>query len=86
MASILDDVLLHSQETGALEAAHALLRTISSEQSYFQELGSMHSLLSLLNELGFSGLWRASNHTSTEDVKGDCFELTEKLIEVSLSS
>lgn len=85
MPSILDDVLLHSQESSALQAAHAVLRTLSSEEKYSQAMESMHSLTTQLNEMGFSGLWRSSKHTSIEDVKGECFELTEKLIEVILS-
>lgn len=82
---ILDDVLMHSQDIGALEAAHALLRTISSQQKYSKEISSLHSLLNVLEKMGFGGLWRGSIHSFTEDIRVDCFELTEKLIEVRIS-
>ncbi|KAG5931494.1 hypothetical protein E4U60_006050, partial [Claviceps pazoutovae] len=81
LPSIIDDVLLHSQDTRALEAAHALLRTISSEQRYCEDLGSLRTFLDLLDEIGFGGLWREFGHLSSEAVTIDCFELTQKLIE-----
>ncbi|KAG5954004.1 hypothetical protein E4U53_002877 [Claviceps sorghi] len=70
------------QDIGALEAAHTLLRTISSQQKYFKELGSQHSLLNVLDDTGFSGLWKSSSHSFTEDIMRSCFELIEKLIEL----
>ncbi|KAG6021606.1 hypothetical protein E4U40_005170 [Claviceps sp. LM458 group G5] len=82
LPSIIDDVLLHSQDTRALEAAHALLRTISSEQRYCEDLGSLRSFLDLLDEIGFGGLWRDFGHLSSDAVTMDCFELTQKLIEL----
>ncbi|KAG6075745.1 hypothetical protein E4U15_005492 [Claviceps sp. LM218 group G6] len=82
LPSIIDDVLLHSQDTRALEAAHALLRTISSEQRYCEDLGSLRSFLDPLDEIGFGGLWREFGHLSSEAVTIDCFELTQKLIEL----
>lgn len=83
MPSILDDVLLHGQESAALEAAHSLLRTLTSDRKYSAAMGSMQPLAEVLDELGFSGLWRYSSQSSMEEVKQECFELTEKLIEVS---
>lgn len=83
LPSIIDDVLLHSQDTRALEAAHTLLRTISSEQRYCEDLGSLRTFLDLLDEIGFGGLWREFGHLFSEAVTTDCFELTQKLIEVS---
>ncbi|KAG6057818.1 hypothetical protein E4U32_004924 [Claviceps aff. humidiphila group G2b] len=82
LPSIIDDVLLHSQDTRALEAAHALLRTISAEQRYCEDLGSLRSFLDPLDEIGFGGLWREFGHLSSEAVTIDCFELTQKLIEL----
>ncbi|KAG5929992.1 hypothetical protein E4U42_003545 [Claviceps africana] len=82
ISSILDDVLLHSQDIGVLEAAHTLLRTISSQQKYLEELGSQHSFSKVLDEIGFSGLYKGSSHSITEDIMRDCFELIEKLIEL----
>ncbi|KAG8413742.1 Ras GTPase activating protein ira2 [Metarhizium acridum] len=82
LTSVLDDVLLHSQESAALEAAHVLLRTLASDQKYAQAMGSMHSLNSQLTDMGFGGLWKTPKQSTAEDAKGECFELTEKLIEV----
>lgn len=75
-------MLLHSQESAALEAAHVLLRTLASDQKYAQAMGSMQSLNSQLTEMGFGGLWKIPKQSTVEDAKGECFELTEKLIEV----
>lgn len=82
MPSILNDVLIHGQDSAALEAAHTLVRTLTSERQYSKAMGSMSSLTELLDEMGFAGLWRSSFHGLTEDNKSDCLELTEKLIEV----
>ncbi|EFY84834.1 putative neurofibromin [Metarhizium acridum CQMa 102] len=82
LTSVLDDVLLHSQESAALEAAHVLLRTLASDQKYAQAMGSMHSLNSQLTDMGFGGLWKTPKQSTAEDAKGECFELTEKLIEL----
>ncbi|KJK83390.1 hypothetical protein H634G_01519 [Metarhizium anisopliae BRIP 53293] len=82
LPSVLDDVLLHSQESAALEAAHVLLRTLASDQKYAQAMGSMQSLNSQLTEMGFGGLWKIPKQSTVEDAKGECFELTEKLIEL----
>ncbi|PNY29463.1 Pentafunctional AROM polypeptide [Tolypocladium capitatum] len=82
MPSILDDVLLHGQESAALEAAHSLLRTLTSDRKYSAAMGSMQPLAEVLDELGFSGLWRYASQSSMEEVKQECFELTEKLIEL----
>ena len=36
-----------------------------------------------LGKLGFGGLWRSCSMGSMDDVNRHCFELTERLIEVS---
>ncbi|TWU75590.1 Ras GTPase activating protein ira2 [Metarhizium rileyi] len=82
LPSILNDVLLHSQDSVALEAAHVLLQTLASEQKYTHAMGSLELLTSQLNKLGFGGLWKPPKHAITEDTRGECFELTEKLIEL----
>lgn len=84
MRSILDDVLLHGQNSAALEAAHMLLRTLSTDQKYTKAMDSASSMNEMLEEKGFGGLWRACSIGPIEDIQQDCFDLTEKLIEVSL--
>lgn len=83
MPSILNDVLMHGQDSAALEAAHTLVRTLTSEREYANATGSMESLEEALEEMGFRGLWKASFQEMTEENRAECFELTEKLIEVS---
>lgn len=82
MPSILNDVLIHGQDSAALEAAHTLVRTLISERQYSEAMGSMEALTEELDDVGFSGLWASSFHRGTTNTS-NCFELTEKLIEVS---
>lgn len=86
MRSILDDVLLHGQNSAPLEAAHTLLRTLTSDRKYARAMNSGSSTVEILEEKGFGGLWRSCSMGSMEDVHRDCFDLTEKLIEVSHAS
>lgn len=83
--SILGDVLLHGQDSGALEAAHTLLRTLTSDASYAKAMDSIRPLTEALNAMGFGGLWRSSTQGLMDGVKSECFDLTEKLIEVTSS-
>lgn len=84
MRTILDDVLLHGQNSVTLEAAHTLLRTLSADRSYARAMDSGNSMNDILEDKGFGGLWRAcSSMGPMEDIQRDCFTLTEKLIEVS---
>lgn len=85
MPSILNDVLIHGQDSAALEAAHTLVRTLTSEERYSKAIGSMDALNEELEDLGFPGLWNASFHQPLRNKK-ECFQLTEKLIEVRLLS
>lgn len=78
----LDDILLHGQNSATLEAAHTLLRTISSKTQLSQALGTKGTLADALDASGFSGLWRSCSLYSMEEFHRECFELTEKLIEV----
>ncbi|KAJ6787469.1 hypothetical protein PWT90_02693 [Aphanocladium album] len=82
MPSILNDVLMHGQDSAALEAAHTLVRTLTSEREYASATGSMESLEEALDEMGFRGLWKASFQEMPEENRAECFELTEKLIEI----
>ncbi|KAJ6440855.1 pentafunctional AROM polypeptide [Purpureocillium lavendulum] len=82
MPSVLDDVLLHGQESAALEAAHTLLRTLTSSHEFSSAMGSIEPLTEALDDLGFGGLWRYSSQASLDDIKHECFGLTERLIEI----
>ena len=86
LPTLLDGVLLHGQDPIALKAAHLLLRTLSPKHKYSREMSSKHSLTNMLNELGFDGLRILSSRPSIEDVKGERFRLTEKLIEVRITA
>ncbi|KAK3315246.1 hypothetical protein B0H66DRAFT_337826 [Apodospora peruviana] len=83
--SILDDIVLHCQNSATLESAHALLQTLTSS-SRFANAETMEVLNELLDDMGFGGLWRScSFNMSQEGHDKQCFGLTEKLIEVCLS-
>ncbi|CAM1509244.1 Fc.00g029830.m01.CDS01 [Cosmosporella sp. VM-42] len=80
--SLLDDALLHGQNSTTLGAAHTLLRTLSSNPRFSRAVGSMTSLTETLEDMGFGGLWRSCSLGSMEDINRECLELTEKLIEL----
>lgn len=82
MRSILDDVLLHGQNATTLDAAHTLLRTLSSDRRYVRQLNLNTNVADVLEGKGFGGLWQSCSMGSMEDYQRDCFELTEKLIEL----
>lgn len=44
---------------------------------------SMRPLIDALHEMGFTGLWRFSSQDLGEEIRRECFDLTERLIEVS---
>jgi neurofibromin 1 len=83
MRATLDDVLLHGQNSTILEAAHTLLRTLSSDKKYARAMDTSALLSGVLDNLGFGGLWRACSMGNMDDIYRDYFELIEKLIEVS---
>ncbi len=55
---MLDDVLLHCQNSSTLESAHGLLQTLSSNPKFSQALGATGMLADILEDMGFGGLWR----------------------------
>ena len=82
--SILDDIVLHCQNSATLESAHRLLQTLTSN-SKFAAAGSHESgeaLNELLEDEGFGGLWRSCTFNMSLEQDKACFGLTEKLIEV----
>lgn len=46
-------------------------------------MASSSTVTEALDEMGFGGLWRSCSVGSMEDIQRECFDLTEKLIEVS---
>ncbi|KAL6887139.1 hypothetical protein GGI43DRAFT_426134 [Trichoderma evansii] len=80
--ALIEDVLLHSQDSSALKAANTLLRTISSNVSFQGKMASMDMLIDKLHKMGFAGLSRFSSQDLREEIRQACFNLTERLIEV----
>ena len=83
--SVLDDVLLHCQNSSTLESAHGLLQTLSSNPKFSHALETTGVLNEILEDMGFGGLWRSCSFNNAQDQDKRCFGLTEKLIEVGRS-
>src|SRR3569833_1315952 len=81
---ILDDVLLHCQNSSTLESAHRLLQTLSSNPRFSYALDTPDALGEILEDMGFGGLWRSCSFNIPQEQDKQCFGLTEKLIEVRL--
>lgn len=80
--SVLDDVLLHCQNSSTLESAHSLLQTLSSNPKFSHALEATGVLDQILEDMGFGGLWRSCSFNNSQEQDKRCFGLTEKLIEV----
>ncbi|KAK3683544.1 hypothetical protein B0T22DRAFT_468139 [Podospora appendiculata] len=80
--SILDDIVLHCQNSATLESAHALLQTLTSNPKFVSALDSTGMLNEILENMGFGGLWRSCSFTLSQEQDKQCFGLTEKLIEL----
>lgn len=83
--SILDDVLLSCQNAVTLDSAHKLLRTLSSNPKLFGSVDTARLLEEVLDDIGFSGLWRSSTFHAANDQDKQRITLTDKLIEVRSS-
>ncbi|KAK7746999.1 Ras GTPase activating protein ira2, partial [Cytospora paraplurivora] len=87
--AILDDILLHCQNSATLGAAHDLLQTLTSNPEFAaaMESGSNGNGASVLNDvledMGFGGLWRFCSLNPQQEPDKQCFAQTEKLIDVS---
>ncbi|KAI8235924.1 5'-3' exoribonuclease 2 [Colletotrichum sp. SAR 10_99] len=79
---ILDEVLLHCQNSATLESAQALLHALTSNPKFSSALESTAVLNEILEDMGFSGLWRSCSFNFSQDQDRKCFILTEKLIEL----
>jgi neurofibromin 1 len=83
IVSVLDDVLLHCQNSSTLESAHGLLQTLSSNPKFSHALETTGVLNEILEDMGFGGLWRSCSFNNAQEQDKRCFGLTEKLIEVT---
>ncbi|KAK7731831.1 Ras GTPase activating protein ira2, partial [Cytospora paraplurivora] len=85
--AILDDILLHCQNSATLGAAHDLLQTLTSNPEFAaaMESGSNGNGASVLNDvledMGFGGLWRFCSLNPQQEPDKQCFAQTEKLID-----
>jgi len=85
--TILDDVLMSSQNAITLESAHQLLRTLTLNPKFSGGVDTTEMLEDVLDGIGFGGLWRSSTfHTSNDQERRQCTALTDRLIEVSFCS
>jgi neurofibromin 1 len=82
IASVLDDILLHCQNSATLSSAHDLFQTMTSNPKFASALESAGVLNEILEDMGFGGLWRSCSFSQTQEPDKQCFALTEKLIEV----
>ncbi|KAI0484610.1 GTPase [Xylariaceae sp. FL0804] len=82
IAATLDEVLLHAQSSLTLNAAHELLRLLTSNARFAAALESHDTLGDILEDMGFEGLWRSCSYIQTQDHDRQLFQLTEKLIEL----
>ncbi|KAK8107613.1 neurofibromin 1 [Apiospora kogelbergensis] len=85
IVQILDDILLHCQNSTTLEAAHTLLQAMTSDHNISAAMETSGVLNEILEEVGFGGLWRSCSFSQGQEPDKQCFALTEKLIEVSLN-
>jgi neurofibromin 1 len=83
--AILDETLLHCQNSTTLESAHSLLQTLTSKPKFASamESGGGSGLNEILEDIGFGGLWRFCSLNPQQEPDKACFAQTEKLIDVS---
>lgn len=84
--SILDEVLLSSQNSVTLHSAQMLLRTLTTNPKLSDTVDTAQLLEDVLEDIGFGGLWVSSTFHSSNERDGHCTVLTDKLIEVSTTS
>jgi hypothetical protein len=65
-----------------LDSAHKLLRTLTSNPKLFGTVDTARLLEEVLEDIGFSGLWRSSTFHAANDQDKQCITLTDRLIEV----
>ncbi|KAK0651326.1 hypothetical protein B0T16DRAFT_403638 [Cercophora newfieldiana] len=80
--TILDDILLHCQNSSTLESAHTLLQTLTANPKFSSAMETPGMLNERLDDMGFGGLWRSCSLNLAQEQDKQCFGLTEKLIEL----
>ncbi|KAK0635111.1 hypothetical protein B0T17DRAFT_515391 [Bombardia bombarda] len=80
--SILDDIVLHCQNSATLESAHALLQTLTGNAKFGSAMEATGMLNETLDDMSFGGLWRSCSFNLSQEQDKQCFGLTEKLIEL----
>ena len=78
----MDDVLKSSQNSATLESAHALLHALMSSPEFSLSRDSPGTLMAILGDMGFRGLWRMCSRDSIWKPDQRRLALTERLIEV----
>ncbi|RDA86328.1 hypothetical protein CP532_4331 [Ophiocordyceps camponoti-leonardi (nom. inval.)] len=81
MPQIIESVLLHSQSSITLDAAHTLLRIVSLNVKYSSALVSARPLIDALTEFGFGGLYDTFSTIDTN--RGSYVETIAYLIKAS---
>lgn len=84
--SLLDAALLFAQNPPAMKAAHDLLRIVTSNPKFAAAREDHDTLTEILEDMGFEGLWRSNSFLQSREFDKQLIGLTEKLIEVSLST
>lgn len=91
---ILDETLLHCQNSTTLGSAHDLLQTLTSNPKFATSIESSSNgnrngtsvLNNILDNLGFGGLWRFCSLTPQQEPDKQCFTQTEKLIDLIINA
>ncbi|KAL3421048.1 GTPase-activator protein for Ras-like GTPase [Phlyctema vagabunda] len=83
--AILDEVIISCQNTATLEAAHQLLRTLTSNPKFAGGVDTAEMLEDVLDGIGFGGLWRSSTFHTMNEQDRQCTALTDRLIELIIA-
>jgi neurofibromin 1 len=82
---ILDHLLMSCQNPATLEAAHTLLRTLTSDPKLGSGVDTSDMLEQVLDGIGFGGLWRSTTFRSMDDNDRQTTALTDRLIELIIA-
>ncbi|RWA09952.1 hypothetical protein EKO27_g5161 [Xylaria grammica] len=82
ITSLLDEVLLRAQKPAAMQAAHGLLRMVTSNPKFAAAKENHGTLADILEDMGFEGLWRSNSFLQSQVFDKQLIGLTEKLIEL----
>ncbi|RFU34508.1 hypothetical protein B7463_g1822, partial [Scytalidium lignicola] len=82
---ILDDILISCQNAATLEAAHELLRTLTSNRKFVGSMDTAEMLDEVLDGIGFGGLWKSSTFHIPNVRERQCTTLTDRLIELIIA-